>query len=758
MADYVVTLTGKDNLSKTIKSVKNELDSVGSAASKMDKIAAKFDKIQNSAAPLKRQLKDTSVLLSQMKFDGNFNAGQFLEMAKAAGKAKDAIGDTQQIIKAFADDNFALNAVVQGVQGIAAAGSVATGTMALFGVQSEEATEAIRKVQGALAILNGLQTIANVLNKDSYVSIARKIIGLKAEAVATNQATVAQTRLNAATLANPYVAAAAAVAALAAGLVVLYKNMNTTTDRQNALNAATEAFEQTMDSCIKNAAEQINTFNQLKRIYDESGGKIDVLTNKIINNDDAQKKLGVSLKTVDDVHKLFGKNSQNYINATIARTKAMAAEQAQALLLGNTMSELSKIFNKLMRGEEVNYVDLENVLKKSGLSQQTINKLIAQAGGQSKFELFGKNDLYVPDYAIEGFASDLMSGIADAFYKEGAGKVLGNIIADSLSDAANSEISYNELLRKNLKGVNSGKSTKSTGSTANTKTIDYEKGSLEELNAEMKKYQDRLKKENLTLTEKLVILREIVALSQRINDINTRETRIKTGLENIVNGNLEKALTPSAVETLSLGVKLKPYVDPSALKQAGENLIKGINDQTAERLAEHAKQVRKNWMNAADALGSFGDAMSTLGSLAKDEGTQVAGIIAQAIASIALGYAQATAQAGKLSPWGWVAFAAAGLAQMMAMISQIKSVTGGYAEGGIIGGTSYSGDKLIARVNSGEMVLNKRQQSNLFNAIDSGNIGGGTVSTVSFKLRGADIYGSVKNYTAIKGKTGLKGL
>lgn len=758
MADYVVTLTGKDNLSKTIKSVKQELDSVGSAATKMDKIAAKFDKIQNSAAPLKRQLKDTSVLLSQMKFDGNFNAGQFLEMAKAAGKAKDAIGDTQRIIKAFADDNFALNAVVQGVQGIAAAGSVATGTMALFGVQSEEATEAIRKVQGALAILNGLQTIANVLNKDSYVSIARKIIGLKAEAVATNQATVAQTRLNAATLANPYVAAAAAVAALAAGLVVLYKNMNTTTDRQNALNAATEAFEQTMDSCIKNAAEQINTFNQLKRIYDESGGKIDVLTNKIINNDDAQKKLGVSLKTVDDVHKLFGKNSQNYINATIARTKAMAAEQAQALLLGNTMSELSKIFNKLMRGEEVNYVDLENVLKKSGLSQQTINKLIAQAGGQSKFELFGKNDLYVPDYAIEGFASDLMSGIADAFYKEGAGKVLGNIIADSLSDAANSEISYNELLRKNLKGVNSDKSTKATGSTANTKTIDYEKGSLEELNAEMKKYQDRLKKENLTLTEKLVILREIVALQQKINDINTRETRIKTGLENIVNGNLEKALTPSAVETLSLGVKLKPYVDPSALKQAGENLMNGINEQTAERLAEHAKQVRKNWMNAADALGSFGDAMSTLGSLAKDEGTQVAGIIAQAIASIALGYAQATAQAGKLGPWGWVAFAAAGLAQMMAMISQIKSATGGYAEGGIIGGTSYSGDKLIARVNSGEMVLNKRQQSNLFNAIDSGNIGGGIVSTVNFKLRGADIYGSMKNYTAIKSKTGLKGI
>jgi len=761
MADYVVTLTGKDNLSKTIKSVKQELNSVGGAATKMDKIADKFNRIQNSAAPLKKQLRDTTVLLSQMKFDGNFNAGQFLEMARAAGQAKDSISDTQQVIRAFADDNFVLNSVVQGVQGIAAAGSVATGTMALFGAESETATEAIRKVQGALAILNGLQTIANVLNIDSYVSIARKIIALKAEAVATNSATAAQTKLNIAVLANPYVAAAAAVAALAAGLVILYKNMGTTEEKQNDLTAAMEAYDDALESNMKQSAEQINTFNQLKRIYDESGGKVDILTNKIINNDDAQRKLGVSLKTVDDVHQLFGRNSQNYINASIARAKALAAEQASALLLGNTMAELTKIFNKLMRGEEVNYVDLENIMKKSGLSEQTINKLIAQAGGQSKFELFGKNDLYVPEYAVEGFVSELMKSVTDAYYKEGGGKWLGDLISSSLNEASTAEINFNNLLTNNLKGIKSvGKTnTSSSGGGTNGKTaIDYEKGSLEELNAQMKVYQDRLKNENLTLEEKITILRQIVGLTQKINALNESQSRIRTGLENIVNGNLEKALTPSAVETLSLGIKLKPYVDPSALKQAGENLMKGINDQTAERLAEHAKQVRNNWMNAADALGSFGDAMSTLGSLAKDEGTQVAGIIAQAIASIALGYAQATAQAGKLGPWGWVAFAASGLAQMMAMIAQIKSVTGGYAEGGIIGGTSYSGDKLIARVNSGEMVLNKRQQSNLFNAINSGNIGGGTVSTVSFKLRGADIYGSVKNYTAIKGKTGLKGL
>ena len=43
----------------------------------------------------------------------------------------------------------------------------------------------------------------------------------------------------------------------------------------------------------------------------------------------------------------------------------------------------------------------------------------------------------------------------------------------------------------------------------------------------------------------------------------------------------------------------------------------------------------------------------------------------------------------------------------------------GNAEGGIIGGDSYSGDKVVTRVNSGEMVLNMSQQNGLFNFIKS---------------------------------------
>ena len=66
-----------------------------------------------------------------------------------------------------------------------------------------------------------------------------------------------------------------------------------------------------------------------------------------------------------------------------------------------------------------------------------------------------------------------------------------------------------------------------------------------------------------------------------------------------------------------------------------------------------------------------------------------------------------------------------------------------FANGGIVGGTSYTGDKLLARVNSGEMVLNGRQQARLFSMINSG---AGTGGQVEFKIKGKELVGVINNY------------
>lgn len=85
------------------------------------------------------------------------------------------------------------------------------------------------------------------------------------------------------------------------------------------------------------------------------------------------------------------------------------------------------------------------------------------------------------------------------------------------------------------------------------------------------------------------------------------------------------------------------------------------------------------------------------------------------------------------------------IAGMLAVFGTLMTILGSmgkFANGGIVGGNSYSGDKQLARVNSGEMLLNRQQQATLFNAIKSGKLGGGQVT---FKIRGTELLGCINN-------------
>ena len=77
-----------------------------------------------------------------------------------------------------------------------------------------------------------------------------------------------------------------------------------------------------------------------------------------------------------------------------------------------------------------------------------------------------------------------------------------------------------------------------------------------------------------------------------------------------------------------------------------------------------------------------------------------------------------------------------------------------FAKGGIITGGTTTGDKMLARVNSGEMILNQRQQSNLFKAINSGNMGGAKSlsSSVSTRVRARDLILTINNELKSQGK------
>lgn len=159
--------------------------------------------------------------------------------------------------------------------------------------------------------------------------------------------------------------------------------------------------------------------------------------------------------------------------------------------------------------------------------------------------------------------------------------------------------------------------------------------------------------------------------------------------------------------------------------------------------------------DAASAVGSLGDSFSSLGSAFESPELNVAGTIAQAIAQIALGASTAIAQFAETgNPFVWVAMSLATMAQLAAMVSQLHSITG-YASGGIVSGGKTVGDKNLVRLNSGELVLNQTQQGRLWrmiNGSESLGVSSQTNGQVEFKIRGADLYGSLKNYKTLAKK------
>lgn len=74
----------------------------------------------------------------------------------------------------------------------------------------------------------------------------------------------------------------------------------------------------------------------------------------------------------------------------------------------------------------------------------------------------------------------------------------------------------------------------------------------------------------------------------------------------------------------------------------------------------------------------------------------------------------------------------------------IGGIVSSFSGGGVVGGTSYKGDRLLAAVNSGEMILNGYQQKQLLDIISSGGAGG--VQNISAVVRGEDMYLALSNY------------
>lgn len=190
-----------------------------------------------------------------------------------------------------------------------------------------------------------------------------------------------------------------------------------------------------------------------------------------------------------------------------------------------------------------------------------------------------------------------------------------------------------------------------------------------------------------------------------------------------------------------------------AVFQAGMSILDAVSTvmgvlQTVTELLTIAKQ--KN------AVASGEEAVAA-GAAAAAHTAEVAPAISAAAAEGALAGAEG-ASAVAAVPIAGPILAVAAIASIMAAVIAMLASAKGFETGGIVGGHSYTGDKILTRLNSQEMILNMNQQKRLWKEMNQPTViapesnNSLINSDVTFKIHGQDLVGTLNNYNSRRNK------
>lgn len=776
---------------KGLKSLSNDsgLDAVKSQFSSLGQQIDKFSKKMTSGLGIKQQSRQISQQLAEvanvyrnMSSEEKASvAGQYLktymqELTVLGGKTADTVKDMQAQISAMASDTPIMAGLAEGVGLVADGFTIATGAAKALGVSEKKLADLQKQLTSLMAISNAAMNIKNALVNQGALKTALLNIQIRANAlytslqaaaagkatIAAKSAAVAQELWNKAIKANPIMftigligTAVGAIYALAKADDDAQKQAKKHADAVKEVNKTEEARKRMMedmaDTVASSVAKQLANYTFLQKKWKECGNDI-AEQQKFLK--DYRKELdatGFSIKDIADAQNVLVDQAPDVIEMYYALAEAAGAAGA---------------------AEDAFKRKIERKYKKT---RENGGKYILAPDDYDKLSKEEK------EYLGTGFSSSLYYNtniLGNPTTLTGEGKKAINkfrenqakhlretqdamddaIIDESLNAMANSQKRM-ERLRSKIRTTYSPSRTSSTRTTTTTttKTEQAVKGSIQDIENQIKKLEDLMKntvdqgfyqecKEKIAELEK-----EKVVLTFKLNYGSVRDAAsVLAYLQKLANQLYPESTTKvpksgggggTSEDKISKDIKVSDYLGvlPEKHREVG---IKQAN-QDASDLLENTEKLRNGAEAAAAAFSALGNAIGGSAGKAID----VAGIMAGAIATMIEAYATAIAGAAKLGPWAWIAFGLTGLAQLAGMIATVKQL-GTYAEGGIVqgNGSFYAmNDGVVLRSHQGEMLLNKQQQRTLFDRINNGfdNTGNGKVE---FFISGRNLKGVLNNY------------
>lgn len=225
----VIELEIKSNLNVAEKQLKDLGDAIKIVDKEATNLDATFEEIYGDIKPLTAQMGELEDRLYELAKAGKQNTKEYQDLLREVGKYKRIQQETDKVVDAAAQT---MSSKLSGSLNTAAGGfSLVQGSMALFGAESTQVAEAILKVQAAMAISQGVQTI-----QEGAKSVTALGNSVKSYAIVQKAITAGQWLWNAAMTANPIGLLIAGIAALIAGGVALtnYFKSNAIAAEKNA--------------------------------------------------------------------------------------------------------------------------------------------------------------------------------------------------------------------------------------------------------------------------------------------------------------------------------------------------------------------------------------------------------------------------------------------------------------------------------------------------------------------------------------------
>ncbi|KAA4626721.1 hypothetical protein F3B42_11880 [Bacteroides ovatus] len=528
-------------------------------------------------------------------------------------------------------------------------------------------------------------------------------------------------------------------------------------------------FESIIRDTTKSREERENAFKSLQSLKDNF--KIDV--NDTLSGAEKELIQSLNIRTgrkdfnIDDIHKYISINNNDF--STRNEKKALIAYQNKLseydkqinLILGNINStrgdtnEFTGETKKQMRQKLLDLKEQKNlyIQQNSELEKQNF---LNQDNDANRVEMI-KNYEYTYDlkkrmYDFDKRTLELQNSLKSstpkespkkdsiAWYDAEISKLNKKLVAETDTQAKSTiQASINELEAKKIK-----------------LQVETSGNSIEAINIQL----SALNKQLIAETDMQVR----ATIQATINELEQRKINLKFVVDQeafkIKNGGMKDG---------ALSVPIAPTYDKVPTHGKGGKNFKLPKFESP--IKKKDIDINEEYTKSLYAVGSI---MSSLSGITNEStaaylqwGAGVVSSIAQAIPAIRdLITAKQTeavingvTSATETPVVGWL-LAGAAVASVIAAMASIPK----FATGGIVPGTSFTGDKVPALLNSGEMILNGSQQSNLFQMLNSGLYGslsqkiapsagnGNQPANVTFRIHGRDLEGVLSNHYNQKSK------